>query len=196
MNRIEYMNCLANRLKRLPKEDYDKAMEYFNEYFDEAGPENEQQAIEDLGVPELAANQIVMDMALKNVDEPDKSVKRSFKTVWLAILAVFAAPIALPVAIAVVACLAAVLVAAGSVLLAVVVAAAGFAITSVVGFLGSLYLLFASPANGLATLGLSIFCIGVSIFVVIGSIKLGKLMLNGISKLFGKMIKGGKKHAQ
>ena len=42
MTRKEYMEQLKKYLKRLPKEDYDNAIEYFSEYFDEAGPENEQ----------------------------------------------------------------------------------------------------------------------------------------------------------
>ena len=41
MTRKEYMEQLKKYLKRLPKEDYDNAIEYFSEYFDEAGPENE-----------------------------------------------------------------------------------------------------------------------------------------------------------
>ena len=42
MTRKEYMEQLRKYLKRLPKEDYENAIEYFSEYFDEAGPENEQ----------------------------------------------------------------------------------------------------------------------------------------------------------
>ena len=48
MTRKEYMEQLKKYLKRLPKEDYDNAIEYFSEYFDEAGPENEQQVMEEL----------------------------------------------------------------------------------------------------------------------------------------------------
>ena len=44
MTKTEYMKILARSLRRLPKEDYDRAIEYFEEYFAEAGPENEQQA--------------------------------------------------------------------------------------------------------------------------------------------------------
>ena len=46
MTRNEYMEQLKKYLKRLPKEDYDNAIEYFSEYFDEAGSENEQQVME------------------------------------------------------------------------------------------------------------------------------------------------------
>ena len=48
MTRQEYMEELKKYLKRLPKEDYDNAIEYFSEYFDEAGPEYEQQVMEEL----------------------------------------------------------------------------------------------------------------------------------------------------
>ena len=49
MRKEEYMKCLAKRLKKLPKRDFDMAMEYFEEYFEEAGPDREEQAILDLG---------------------------------------------------------------------------------------------------------------------------------------------------
>lgn len=55
MTKKEYMKKLAYQLRRLPKEDFDKAMDYFEEYFEDAGIENEQKAIEDLGAPEEAA---------------------------------------------------------------------------------------------------------------------------------------------
>ena len=49
MTKTEYMKILARSLRRLPKEDYDRAIEYFEEYFAEAGPENEQQAVSEPG---------------------------------------------------------------------------------------------------------------------------------------------------
>ena len=55
MTKTEYMKVLSKKLRRLPKEDYERAVEYFEEYFADAGPENEQKAIEDLGTPEEAA---------------------------------------------------------------------------------------------------------------------------------------------
>ena len=63
MNRAEYMRELSWQLRKLPKDEYQKAMDYFDEYFNEAGPENEQQAIQDLGTPEDAAKDLFMDLA-------------------------------------------------------------------------------------------------------------------------------------
>ena len=69
MTKTEYMKILARSLRRLPKEDYDRAIEYFEEYFAEAGPENEQQAVSDLGSPEEAANELIKDRATQNIKE-------------------------------------------------------------------------------------------------------------------------------
>ena len=55
MTRQEYMEELKKYLKRLPQEDFDNAIEYFSEYFEEAGPEKEQQVMRELGEPKEAA---------------------------------------------------------------------------------------------------------------------------------------------
>ena len=67
MTRNDYLKRLSGKLKRLPREDYEIAMEYFTEYFEEAGPENEQQAITDLGSPEDAADAAVGDVACRQL---------------------------------------------------------------------------------------------------------------------------------
>jgi len=49
MTRTEYLAELEKYLKKLPRKDYQEAMDYFTEYFDEVGPEGEAAAIADLG---------------------------------------------------------------------------------------------------------------------------------------------------
>ena len=68
MTRTEYLNQLKHYLKRLPHTDYEEAMDYFKEYFEEAGPENEAQVIQDLGNPKEAAYEILSQLLKKNVD--------------------------------------------------------------------------------------------------------------------------------
>ena len=41
LTKEEYLAQLKKYLKRLPKEDYNNAMDYFTEYFEDAGPEGE-----------------------------------------------------------------------------------------------------------------------------------------------------------
>lgn len=194
MTRVEYMNSLANKLRRLPKEDYDTAMQYFQEYFEEAGPENEQQAIEDLGSSDIAADQIVMDMAIKNAKEP-QNVKNGFSAVWVGILAVFAAPIALPLAFAFGAVVIALVVTVGALLFSLAAAAFSLILASIVGCIGGIFLLFTEPANGIATIGAGLICMGLSIFATFGVIKFGRWFLNFVTKTIGNLIrKKGKKH--
>ena len=90
MTKKEYMKKLAYQLRRLPKEDFDKAMDYFEEYFEDAGIENEQKAIEDLGAPEEAASALILDLAQENAVKPPKTMKRRFSA--LCNLIIFAVP--------------------------------------------------------------------------------------------------------
>ena len=63
MNRAEYLNQLNKHLRKLPKSDYENAMEYFTEYFEEVG---EQRAIEELGTPKEAAADIWSNLLSQN----------------------------------------------------------------------------------------------------------------------------------
>lgn len=63
------MEQLRKYLKRLPKEDYENAIEYFSEYFDEAGPENEQQVMEELGEPKEAARELLLNLLQESVGD-------------------------------------------------------------------------------------------------------------------------------
>ena len=73
MTKSEYMKKLSYSLRKLPKEDFNQAIDYFEEYFAEAGEENEQQAIEDLGSPEDAAKELIM-----NLRGADRTSDRTF----------------------------------------------------------------------------------------------------------------------
>ena len=49
MNRTEYMRELDALLHGISKEEREEAMQYYNDYFDDAGSENEEKIIEELG---------------------------------------------------------------------------------------------------------------------------------------------------
>lgn len=194
MNREEYMKSLAQRLKRLPKEDFDKAMAYYEEYFDEAGPENERKAIEDLGTPELAAEEVIRGVVLENAKEPPKSVKKGVSAIWVGILAIFAVPVAFPLALAAALLVLAVVITIGALIFSLVITAFALAVSAIPCILVSIYLLFVSFADGVANLGVGFLGLGVGIWVMMGSLALGKWFLNAMTRLFGKLVKGGEKH--
>lgn len=68
MNKEEYLNILQTELSGLPREERDNVMEYYTEYFDEAGEDKVSDVIMELGSPyELAAK--IMKENAKSDDE-------------------------------------------------------------------------------------------------------------------------------
>ena len=51
MNRREFMAQLERLLGELPESERVEALRFYNDYFDEAGPENEAGVIQELGSP-------------------------------------------------------------------------------------------------------------------------------------------------
>ena len=58
MTKQEFLQRLEQLLADLPYEERDSAMTYYREYLEEAGPENEQAVLAELGSPEQLAAQI------------------------------------------------------------------------------------------------------------------------------------------
>lgn len=56
------MNQLESLLQSIPSTEREEAMQYYNDYFDDAGAENEQQVIEALGNPARVAENIKRDL--------------------------------------------------------------------------------------------------------------------------------------
>ena len=194
MTKSEYMKKLSYSLRRLPKEDFNQAIDYFEEYFAEAGEENEQQAIEDLGSPEDAAKELIMNLAEKNMEQPPKTVKHSFKAVWIGILGICAAPIALPIALSLICVIAAVIVSVFCVFAGLFLTAGGQAANFFALFNIGAALLIQSLPDGLATLGFSLCCGAVGIMSVYGIFCFLKWLLYKVAQLLGKIMKGGKKN--
>lgn len=61
MRKDEYLNILSDRLNVLPAEEYRDIMEYYTEYFAEAGEENEEEVIRELGDVEELAERILSE---------------------------------------------------------------------------------------------------------------------------------------
>ena len=62
MNRQEFMRQLELLLSGIPASEREDALAYYNNYFDEAGVENEAQVIAELGSPEAVAKNIIADV--------------------------------------------------------------------------------------------------------------------------------------
>ncbi len=193
MTKTEYMKVLSKKLRRLPKEDYERAVEYFEEYFADAGLENEQKAIEDLGTPEEAARELIMDLAEKNADKPPKTVKRGMRAIWIGILGICAAPIALPLALVFIILIACAFLVVFCVLLCIVIAGVSVAAGGIISTIAGAAVLFQSFADGLCNLGFGLGCFGAGLLFTYGSILLFGWTVRKLSVFLGQITKGGRK---
>lgn len=62
MNRIEFMTELAALLQDVPEEERRDAMQFYNDYFDDAGVDKEEEVISELESPERVAGKIKADL--------------------------------------------------------------------------------------------------------------------------------------
>lgn len=194
MNRQSFMRELAGKLSRLPGEERLAAMQYYEEYFDEAGPEREAEVIEQLGSPSDIAKQLLAEFVVKEAEVKPMKPKQSFQTVWIIIAALFAGPIALPLAIAVAALVFAAFVTVGALIFAGVVTAVALAGSAILVAVIGIRMLFIHPATGIVMLGGCLTLVGVGLLVgLLMYIALGKglpMLATGLIGLFNK-VKGG-----
>jgi len=96
MNKNAFLKELRRELEHLPFEEREAAITYYEEYFDEAGPEREQETIDRLDPPAKIAAELKLEYA---VNKPPKTPKEGGVKVWMIILAIFAFPLAMPLAL-------------------------------------------------------------------------------------------------
>lgn len=196
MTKQEYMEQLEKRLRRLPREDFEHAVSYFEEYFADAGEENEAQAIEDLGTPQQAADQIIRDMAMDYAAEPVHNVKKGFHALWIVLLAICAAPAAVPLMICGVALILAAVITVCAILAAVLIVAVCSAITGPVTMIAGFTVLGRSIPVFLCCIGMGLAATGAGAALTYGMGLLCKSFLSMTVRAVGKMIqKGGREHA-
>lgn len=192
MNAYEYLQALRAALAVLPDDEINSAMRYYEDYFLDAGDENAAQVIEQLGPPEQVAEAILRDYTGVARRRPERFEEEKAQTVdgvplgregkpltrkkginpWMLACIVPLALIFGPVAITVI----------GAIILAVVglivgVAACVVAVPAATLIGGGAlvlfsFLLWATPASALATLGAGLVVGAVGLLLVLLVIKL------------------------
>lgn len=196
MDKQTFLRRLEEGLRQLPPEEREDILAYHREYFQDAGPEQEAKVIQELGDPDLLARRLLSEYGEQppasppppppSQPQPEAPKKKRPSGVLVAILAVLAAPIALPLAAALGAVAIALAVAALSVALALMAVIVGVLVT---GFalvaLGFSALLLYPPA-ALVVLGAGLVCCGLGLFGVMPVILLIQAMFRGLANLFRK----------
>ena len=174
MNKNEFLKQLDQLLSDFPEEERREAMEYYVEYFDEAGPEKEDEVLKELGSPQEVANHIREELAEKGLvlagESTSKEEKNSgWKIACIVLICLLAAPIAIPLVVAVIALIVSVIAAIVSGIVGLFLGACGvtfaFAIVAIVLFVIGIIKLFSSPLAAFLLIGISLTCAGISLLL-------------------------------
>ena len=210
MTKDEYLSILQNNLRNMPAEEVQNIIRYYREYFEDAGEENTEKVMEELGTPESLAQKASYEnedtdffqnkyaqsdsqyqYAKGNMRGGMQKEKSGVGKVLLIVLVVIGSPVWLAFAIAALAVLFGVMVAVVSVLFAFVVTCVALIASGIfamgVGFVG----MFTHVPTGLLTMGMGLVCIGIGILLLIGSVALMKLTKKGFLWVKDRIMRRG-----
>lgn len=184
MNKTEFLNQLALQLSDISPEEREEALSYYQEYIEDAGLENEEALLQELGSPQKVASDIKKDINQRttysgeaspnavatrteayNQNEKRNSKKESNKSnlALILVLAVALCPFWIPLVVAVVSVIFSAIITILAVIFAVGIIGIACLLVGVVLFALGIYNLFLSPFVGALLIGISliIFALGI-----------------------------------
>ena len=214
MNRSEYMKRLEAALSDIALSERDAALQYYNDYFDDAGVENEAEVMKSLGEPETLAQAIKKDQVdmqdtylktetdtydyTETQKEDEKKSKLSGGTIALiVILGILASPLIIALLGAALGAIVGILAGIFSAILALISIFISFIVVVFACILSAIAVGAISPFGALVFAGAGIMMIGISIFLLMAIVWLFgcavpwivKQIIKLCKKIFGK--KGG-----
>lgn len=193
MDKQAFMQELEYRLRHLTDEDKLDALEYYSEYIDDLNLVPGSDICVHLGTPKEVARQIIAQTTERRIDEQqEKKTTKGFGSIlWLAILGIFASPIAFPLAIAAVAIFISVVITLGSIVFAFGVSGVACVISGILFAISAIFTgIFAQK---LLIIGCGLFVCGLGIMFLILTAKLAKLIVKIFSAIIRKI---AAKHSQ
>lgn len=197
MNRVEFMSQLERLLWDVPESDRQDALCYYNDYFDEAGAENEAQVIQKLGSPGKVAATIKADLyasensrgeytergycdgredknsnplASKEKNPQCARQKRTIPWPLIIVLLVFASPLLIGVGGGLLGGILGIIFGAFGILLAVVVCGVAFLIVGIACLVVGIVRIFLSPVEGFIIAGIGSLVVAAGILFTLLSV--------------------------
>ena len=186
----KYFEELNSCLGRLSKEERAEAINFYQEYAEDAAIDNYADLVARFGTPKVLASKIYSEVANKIVQSPKNKMNDHLNAAVLAIVAVLSLPLSLPLVIVAFA----IILSFGLALLSIIVS---FGFTSFALILAGLYLItfgsfsFISPfslGNILKCLGGGLVIIALAIIFALITINLVKLILKFITLISSRII--------
>lgn len=211
MSRTEFMQQLESLLQNISPMEREEALQYYNDYFDDAGPENEQDVLDALGNPARVAESIKRDQTINGTvgnsvkhpivkqsdsrssqgeSDPGKSKTQEMPTwqivLWI-VLGIVISPVAVSVITAFVSALFGLIVAWFSLILGCGLAAVVLvALLFILGAIGAANLIHA-PLAGVGLIGGGLICGGIGILFMMLTVALAGIVTPAIFKGIGQL---------
>ncbi len=187
MNKKVFLADLKQRLKHLPKEDREDALDYYEEYLQDMELDDTDDVIGKIGHPKDIAREIISNCTAKHIDnqKEEGGVKNSAMMIWLIILAVCAAPVALPIIGVVLILLFALLIVVISLVFAIGIAGFAFLFAGISSCIVGIFAL--GFAQKMVCTGIGLIGISIGLLFAIVTIKSAEWSIRGIAKLFQKI---------
>lgn len=207
MNKVEFIEELKKRLEGLPSEEIENAINYYYEYFEDAGIDDETDVTISLGTAKEVAEEIISEYSLRNSEEVvkvnlskdngnkynedeyntkyfsneeynnKKEKKSKLPIILISILAVLASPLLLGLGIGAVATIFGLAVGLFAIVISIIFGGGAFILGGIVCIIATL---FAVAQSGVPT---TILFIGISLIIIgIGIMFLG-LSIKGFKLL-------------
>lgn len=194
MNRSDYMDELRKRLESFgtAKDETRDALLYYEEYFNEAGPEGEQEAIKKLGSPAFVAAQVSLSVSKgpdRLTEKKARAAKGSGKLIKAVAIGVAAAPVALPLAFAAAAVIFTLIIAAFSVVFAFSASGLACIATGIFAMFGAVRFVISDSASALFFFGAGLVTIGTGGLLMRFGLWLGRLCVRAITSIGARFIR-------
>lgn len=161
MNKEQYLKVLSLNLKNVPKQDVDDILQYYEEYFSDAGVENESKVIEELGNPMALANKLKAEAVLESMEKSEnKKTDNKLSILWILVVAVCTSPVWFPIGIVAASIIFAVIVTVFSVLGAFAVASLSIMVAGIISVGAGFLAIPSGVANALYVFGIGILLVG------------------------------------
>lgn len=179
MNKKEYLDKLNGCLASLPIDEREAAIKYYDEFFEDAGKEAEQDVINDLGPAEKLAESIIGEQNFAGKSSSDyvpvkavtvsetKKKMSAGMIVLIVILAIFASPILLGVGAGILGVLVGMLAAVIGVFAGVFAAVVALVFAGSAGIFISIAGIFINPPAAMLSLTISLLSLAVGLFLAI-----------------------------
>jgi hypothetical protein len=186
MNKKEFLDKLNQKLAALSQEERESAMKYYEDYFEDAGEEKEQEVISQLGSPEEIAKGILKENGKEEIEQEETNQEpinqeRKINYVGLIIfilICIFFFPVIFPIFMTIL-----------GIAFGFMIAGIAILIAAVAVLITGIGVMFIAPFTGLATIGISCILGALGILWTVGVVYLSKKCIPGLVRGFVSLCK-------